>query len=113
MRVVYHPAVQRDVNRVLRRYDQISPRLGDAFWEELMMLRWIFARANAHLRFTSWTGTTLQFAQALSCSSLLVSDLDRSAYCGSVVARFLRRGSKDKGSQQASRGNAAPLGGFA
>jgi plasmid stabilization system protein ParE len=38
MRVVYHPAVQRDVNRVLRRYDQISPRLGDAFWEELMML---------------------------------------------------------------------------
>jgi RimJ/RimL family protein N-acetyltransferase len=32
MRVVYHPAVQRDVNRVLRRYDQISPRLGDAFW---------------------------------------------------------------------------------
>ena len=36
MTVVYHPEVQRDVNRTLRRYDRISPRLGDAFWEELM-----------------------------------------------------------------------------
>ena len=36
MRVAYHPAVQRDVNRILRHYDRISPRLGDAFWEELL-----------------------------------------------------------------------------
>lgn len=36
MRVVYHPAVQRDVNRILRYYDRISPRLGDAFWAELL-----------------------------------------------------------------------------
>ena len=35
MRVVYHPAVQRDVNRILRRYDAVSKRLGDEFWEEL------------------------------------------------------------------------------
>jgi plasmid stabilization system protein ParE len=38
MRVGYHPAVQRDVSRILRHYDRISPRLGDAFWEELMAL---------------------------------------------------------------------------
>lgn len=36
MRVAYHPAVQRDVNRILRHYDRVSPELGDAFWEELM-----------------------------------------------------------------------------
>lgn len=31
MRVGYHPAVQRDVNRMLRHYDWISPELGDRF----------------------------------------------------------------------------------
>lgn len=36
MRVGYHPAVQRDVSRILRHYDRISPQLGDAFWKELM-----------------------------------------------------------------------------
>lgn len=38
MRVGYHPAVQRDVSRILRHYDRISPRLGDAFWKELMAM---------------------------------------------------------------------------
>ncbi len=38
MKVVYHPAVQRDVSGILRHYDAISPRLGDAFWEELTNL---------------------------------------------------------------------------
>ena len=35
MTVVYHPAVQRDVSRILRHYDAINDRLGDEFWEEL------------------------------------------------------------------------------
>jgi toxin ParE1/3/4 len=35
MRVVYHPAVQGDVSRILRHYDSIHGRLGDEFWEEL------------------------------------------------------------------------------
>ena len=35
MSVVYHPAVQGDVSRILRHYDSITPRLGDEFWEEL------------------------------------------------------------------------------
>ncbi len=35
MKVRYHAAVQEDVNRVLRRYDKLSGRLGDEFWEEL------------------------------------------------------------------------------
>jgi plasmid stabilization system protein ParE len=33
--VVYHPAVQRDVSRILKHYDSINDRLGDEFWEEL------------------------------------------------------------------------------
>lgn len=35
MKVVYHPAVQRDVSRILRHYDAINDRLGDEFWAEL------------------------------------------------------------------------------
>lgn len=31
MKVVYHPAVQRDVSRILRHYDEINDRLGDEF----------------------------------------------------------------------------------
>ena len=38
MRLTYHPQVQRDVNRILRHYDRIAPRLGDEFWDELMRL---------------------------------------------------------------------------
>ena len=36
MKVAYHAAVQKDVNRALRRYDKLSGRLGDEFWNELM-----------------------------------------------------------------------------
>ena len=35
MKVVYHPAVQRDVSRILRHYDGINDKLGDEFWDEL------------------------------------------------------------------------------
>lgn len=35
MKVVYHPAVQRDVSRILRHYDDINDQLGDDFWAEL------------------------------------------------------------------------------
>jgi len=35
MKVVYHPAVQEDVSKILRHYDAINDRLGDEFWEEL------------------------------------------------------------------------------
>jgi len=35
MKVVYHPAVQRDVSRILNYYDGINDRLGEEFWEEL------------------------------------------------------------------------------
>jgi len=38
MNVAYHPAVRRDVRNILRHYDQISVRLGDAFWDELQAL---------------------------------------------------------------------------
>jgi plasmid stabilization system protein ParE len=36
MRVTYHPSVQKDVNRILRYYQDISGRLADEFWEELL-----------------------------------------------------------------------------
>jgi plasmid stabilization system protein ParE len=35
MKLVYHPAVQRDVSMILRHYDGINDRLGDEFWDEL------------------------------------------------------------------------------
>ncbi len=35
MNVVYHPDVQKDVSKILRHYDRISPKLGDEFWAEL------------------------------------------------------------------------------
>jgi plasmid stabilization system protein ParE len=35
MRVTYNALVQQDVNRILKRYDGISVKLGDAFWDEL------------------------------------------------------------------------------
>jgi toxin ParE1/3/4 len=35
MKVVYHPAVQRDVSRILRHYDGINDQLGEDFWDEL------------------------------------------------------------------------------
>ena len=45
MTVVYHPAVQRDVSRILRHYDAINDTLGDEFWEELTAF---ITRACAH-----------------------------------------------------------------
>ena len=54
MKVGYHPDVQKDVRRVLKRYDEVSDRLGDEFWDELMSL--IEAAPRTHfdsiLRFT-------------------------------------------------------------
>lgn len=35
MRLCYHQYVQNDVNLALSRYDEISPKLADAFWDEL------------------------------------------------------------------------------
>ena len=35
MRVDYHPAVEQDVAEALRRYDEVSQRLGDEFKAEL------------------------------------------------------------------------------
>lgn len=35
MRVSFHSAVQPDVNKILRHYDQLSNRLGDEFWYEV------------------------------------------------------------------------------
>lgn len=49
MNVGYHPAVQGDVNRILRRYDKVSSRLGDEFWEELR--NHVKAAAENPLRF--------------------------------------------------------------
>ena len=45
MSVVYHPAVQRDVAKILRHYDSINDHLGDEFWDELNALI-EFAAAN-------------------------------------------------------------------
>lgn len=49
MKVVYHPAVQQDVNRALHYYDKLSDRLGDEFWVELTT--YIEAAAADPLRF--------------------------------------------------------------
>jgi len=45
MKVVYHPAVQVDVSRILRHYDGINDRLGDEFWQELTSF---IAKASAN-----------------------------------------------------------------
>jgi plasmid stabilization system protein ParE len=36
MMVTYHPSVQRDVNGILKHYNEISERLADEFWDELI-----------------------------------------------------------------------------
>jgi plasmid stabilization system protein ParE len=36
MRLSFHPAVQKDINSILRHYDSISSKLGDRFFAELM-----------------------------------------------------------------------------
>jgi len=35
MKVIYHPAVQDDLNKILKHYDAINSHLGDEFWDEL------------------------------------------------------------------------------
>jgi plasmid stabilization system protein ParE len=37
MKVVYHPAVQKDISEILQHYDRISPKLGDSFWDEFQL----------------------------------------------------------------------------
>ncbi len=52
MRVTYHPSVQRDVNGILRYYDDISVRLADEFWNELMSRIEAAANNPEHFHFT-------------------------------------------------------------
>ena len=35
MNVQYHPAVEQDIAEALKRYDEVSPVLGDEFKQEL------------------------------------------------------------------------------
>jgi plasmid stabilization system protein ParE len=35
VKIEYHPAVEQDISEALRRYDSVSPRLGDEFKAEL------------------------------------------------------------------------------
>jgi plasmid stabilization system protein ParE len=35
MRLSFHPLVQKDINAILRYYDEISAKLGDRFFAEL------------------------------------------------------------------------------
>jgi toxin ParE1/3/4 len=37
MRLLYHQKVQNDVNQALSFYGEISPKLADAFWNELQL----------------------------------------------------------------------------
>ena len=55
MKVVYHPAVQQDVNKILQYYDAASEKLGDAFWDELQLA--IQAAAETPERFHFATET--------------------------------------------------------
>lgn len=34
MKLIYPPAVQRDLSRILRHHDVINDNRGDEFWEE-------------------------------------------------------------------------------
>jgi hypothetical protein len=36
MRLVLHPAVPKEVARILQNYDQVSSKWDDEFWEELL-----------------------------------------------------------------------------
>lgn len=38
IRATYHPAVQRDVDKILRHYDRIAPHLGDEFFAEFQAI---------------------------------------------------------------------------
>ncbi len=44
MRLIYHPAVQKDVNGILGYYEGVSSELADDFWYELRrIIDWISA----------------------------------------------------------------------
>ena len=49
--MVYHPAVQGDVSRILRHYDSINDRLGNEFWEELNSFIRLAAAEPQHFHF--------------------------------------------------------------
>jgi len=51
MMVTYHPSVQRDVNRILRYYQDISGRLADEFWNELLEQIGAAAKNPEHFHF--------------------------------------------------------------
>jgi len=51
MMVTYHPSVQRDVNRILKHYREISSRLADEFWDELLECIAVAARNPEHFHF--------------------------------------------------------------
>jgi hypothetical protein len=53
MNVVYHPDVQKDVSNILRHYDRIDPRLGNAFWAELNAFIVKAAANSGHFHFES------------------------------------------------------------
>jgi plasmid stabilization system protein ParE len=53
MRVAYHPAVQRDVNRIIKHYESVSKRLADEFWDELMSRIKAAAHHPEHSHFTN------------------------------------------------------------
>lgn len=36
MSLEFHPAVQRDIDEIIRHYDRVSVRLGDEFFEEFL-----------------------------------------------------------------------------
>ena len=51
MKVVYHPAVQKDVSAILRHYESISSSLADEFWGELQARIEAAARNPEHFHF--------------------------------------------------------------
>jgi plasmid stabilization system protein ParE len=51
MMVIYHPSVQRDVNRILQYYHSISGRLADEFWDELLEYIAAAAKNPEHFHF--------------------------------------------------------------
>jgi plasmid stabilization system protein ParE len=52
MMVTYHPSVQRDVNGILKHYNEISGRLADEFWEELISHIGAAAKQPEHFHLT-------------------------------------------------------------
>jgi plasmid stabilization system protein ParE len=52
MMVTYHPSVQRDVNRILGYYHNISGRLADEFWDELLKCIAAAGKNPEHFHFT-------------------------------------------------------------